>query len=117
MLQTTLHDYDGVTVVAPRGDIDAEVAFEFRQVMTQALERGAHLLLVDMADVRFLDSAGLAVLVGTHRHLAAGQRLALGNVPPRMQRVLHETAMNKLMDIHAAGDPWPWPEVPARPAS
>ena len=118
MLEVSIRTQDAATVVSPAGDIDRDSAAEFRQAMQAAAEQALTLLLVDMAAVSFLDSAGLAVLVGTHRHLGAGQRLAVCNVPDRMRRVLHDTAMAALMSIHAADEPWPWPQVPqptARP--
>jgi anti-anti-sigma factor len=112
VLTTTIRTYESATVVAPTGDIDREVSAEFRAVMQQAASRDRPLLVVDMAQVSYLDSAGLAVLVSTHRSLQVEQRLGLANVPRRMQRVLHDTAMGSLMQIHAAGEPWPWPDVP-----
>ena len=116
MLEVTISTRDAATVVSPAGDIDSDAAAEFRQAMQEAAQQAMPLLLVDMAAVSFLDSAGLAVLFGTHRHLEAGQRLALCNVPDRMRRVLHGTATASLMGMHVAGEPWPWPDV-ARPAA
>jgi anti-sigma B factor antagonist len=86
-----------------------------RSALTQAAEAGEPMLLVDMADVDFLDSAGLAVLVTTQRALRPGRCLALYNVPPRMQRMLTVAGMEQVIQIHNAGDAWPFPDVPAPP--
>lgn len=100
--------YD-VTVVRASGDLDAASAARFRGVVEQATRDGASLVLVDMARVGFLDSAGMAALVGLHRQLPPGQRLALANVPARMQRVLRMSGVGTLFQVHEQGQPWPWP--------
>jgi anti-anti-sigma factor len=101
-----------VAVVAAAGEIDPEAARSFRRALTEAAETGRPLILVDMANVAFLDSAGLAVLVGVRRQLPLEQELALCNVPSRMRRALDIAGTGRLMPIHAVGEPWAWPQVP-----
>jgi anti-sigma B factor antagonist len=98
-------------VVRLHGDIDRATAPGLRQALEEALAAGRPLVLIDMTDVSYIDSAGLSVLVGSRRQLAEGQQLALCNVPARMQRVLRVTAFDHLLDVHSAGEPWPWPDV------
>lgn len=100
-------------IVHVRGDLDATSAGALRSALAEAAEAGEPLLLVDMADVDFLDSAGLAVLVGVARTLRPDRRLALYDVPPRMQRMLSVAGINQVLQIHKAGDVWPFPDVPA----
>jgi anti-anti-sigma factor len=106
-------------VISAVGDIDMEAASKFRRVLADAAESGSKLILVDMARVDFLDSAGLAVLVGARRQLPLTQELALCNVPPRMSRALEIAGTGRIMTIHLAGQQWPWPQVrePQAPAS
>lgn len=112
MLDLRTTDHASATVVSVAGEVDRDVAGELRSALLAAAEHGRARLLVDMCAVEFLDSAGLAALVGVHRSLGVHQRLGLANVPVRMRRVLHDTAMTSLMDVHTAGEPWPWPQVP-----
>ena len=98
-------------VIRPAGDLDATAGPGFRRQVEQAASSGAALVVVDMTLVDFLDSAGLAALFGASRLLPDGQRLALANVPRRMQRVLQLTAVDTLMDVHEQGQPWPWPDL------
>jgi anti-anti-sigma factor len=102
-----------VTIVNAAGDLDTTLAGVLRRCLVEAAEAGNPLLLVDMAEVVFLDSAGLAVLVGIDRTLRPGRRLALCNVPARMQRMLEVAAIGLVLQIHNAGEPWPFPCVPA----
>ncbi len=50
-------------VVAPRQRIDAFNAPELRAALDQQLEGGARRFVLDLTNVPFLDSAGMAVLV------------------------------------------------------
>ncbi|WP_405578536.1 STAS domain-containing protein [Streptomyces sp. NBC_01190] len=52
---------DGGAVLAARGEIDMSNADAFRTALAGAIQRGAP-LRVDLTDVGYLDSAGLAVL-------------------------------------------------------
>lgn len=103
---TTAED---VVVVRLSGDVDAATAGAFRRTLDEAVAAGRPLVVLDVSGVGFLDSAGLAVLVRVRRELPAGQRLALANVPRRMQRVLKVTALDTLMLVHGCDEPWPWP--------
>lgn len=110
-LQTLRHEEATVVLVA--GEIDRDVAPQFRTALVEAARSHPSLLIVDMGGVAFLDSAGLAVLVGVHRLLDVDQQLALAHVPTRLRRVLHDTGMSSMMTIHAVDEPWPWPRVPS----
>ena len=111
-----VESYPEAVVVHASGDLDAVTGGSLRMAIKEAVKSGAALVVVDMADVGFLDSAGLAVLFSAHRKLPAGQSLALANVPRRMQRVLHVAAVGTLLVVHEQGQPWPWtgiiPETP-----
>jgi anti-sigma B factor antagonist len=93
------------------GDLDALTAPAFRHTLELAARQSNGLLVVDMHDLRFMDSAGLAALVGVHRQLSPERSLALGNVPARMQRMLRVAAMSAVLPVHEEGDPWPWPDA------
>ncbi|HET7476350.1 MAG TPA: STAS domain-containing protein [Dermatophilaceae bacterium] len=103
---------DDAAVVTARGEIDSATAPQFRLALDAAAECGRSVLMVDMAKVGFIDSAGLAVVVRLRRHLPVQQHLVLARVPARMRRMLEVAAVDVLVDVHTEGDPWPWPEVP-----
>lgn len=100
------------TVVHARGDLDATAAGALRRVLTKATEAGRPLLLLDMTDVDFRDSAGLAVIVSLERTLRPERCLALCGVSLRMQRMLAVAGIELVIQIHNAGDGWPFPDVP-----
>ena len=98
-------------VLRPRGEIDANTAPILRQAVEAGAATGMPVLLIDLSGVTFLESAGLAVLIGAHRDMPAGQRVALAAVPPRMRRMLEVAAVDQIMVVHNGGEPWPWPDV------
>jgi anti-anti-sigma factor len=98
-------------VLRPCGEIDANTAPALRQALEEGAAMGLPLLVIDLSGVTFLESAGLAVLIGAHRDMPPGQRVALAAVPPRMRRMLQVAAVDQIMAVHNGGDPWPWPNV------
>ena len=95
-------------VVQARGELDVNNAPAFRAAIQQAVESGRPLVVVDLAHVSFLDSAGLAVVFGAQRMLPVSQRMLLANVPDRMRRMLRLAAVDAVVDVHAPGEPQPW---------
>jgi anti-anti-sigma factor len=71
--------------VAFRGDVDFVTRPQVLAVLRRALDRGATHIVVDMADVRFLDSSGIGALF---EPLRRGARLTVRNPRPAVRRVL-----------------------------
>jgi anti-anti-sigma factor len=61
VLRIDVSYFDEVALVSPRGEIDMNSAFALRVVLDD-LDTSAH-VVIDMADVHFMDSSGLNVLV------------------------------------------------------
>lgn len=111
MTDPVVEEREREVVVRLDGDVDRSSAAALREALDLAVGSGRPLVLIDMTDVAYIDSAGLSVLVGGRRQLAEGQRIGLCNVPARMQRVLRVTAFDQLLEVHSAGDAWPWADV------
>lgn len=95
-------------VVRATGEVDAASSAAFRAALERAVDTGRPLVVVDLADVSFLDSAGLSVVFGVQRELTVDRQLALGNVPSRMLRTLRLAAVPSVVTVHAQGEPQPW---------
>lgn len=71
-------------VVALEGELDLERAPSLKWALVDAIDAGKHQLVIDLTQVRFMDSTALSVLVGVNRSLSAGSRMAIvctnGNV-------------------------------------
>lgn len=79
---------DGSTVVRLTGDLDLALRERASRVLAGAVQAGDP-VVVDLAEVRFVDSSGVAVLLQCHRACTeAGVDLRLRAVPPQPLRVL-----------------------------
>ena len=54
---------DDIGVVVLEGEIDIYSAPEFKEVLVNSIEGGAHRIIVDLTEVTFIDSTALGVLV------------------------------------------------------
>jgi anti-sigma B factor antagonist len=85
------------TVVRLTGDVDISVAPDVVALATVALTRPElRTLVLDMANVEFLDSTGIGALVQVH-HLCRDHdaELRLRAVQPRVYEVLHITGLTE----------------------
>ena len=64
---TVEHVQQGTVCIAPHGDLDMDTAYEFDAEVRRIQHEGPDTLVVDLRDVRFIDSAGLGRLVALAR--------------------------------------------------
>ena len=86
----------GVHTVRPAGDIDAATADPLREEILALVEaeQPEH-LVIDLRDVTFMDSAGLAVLVRIRKQqLRHGGAVTVTNPIPRVNRILKITGLD-----------------------
>lgn len=107
-------EYGGHPVVFVYGEIDVLTAPRLHETLHEVIAESPGSLLVDLANVTFIDSTGLGALVVAHRHLEErGGRLRLVSVPPAVAQVLEVTGlMNRFevypdMDAAGGGEPTP----------
>jgi len=81
---------DGATRLAIAGELDLATAPALHDAVAGLLAAGEPLnLVIDLADVSFLDSSGLGALLQVRAEvLAAGGRLTLAGVAPGPRRVI-----------------------------
>lgn len=62
-------------------------------------------IVVNLADVAFVDSAGIGILVGCHGKIAgAGGQFRLANVNSRVQNVLRVTSVDSILLLDGSVD-------------
>lgn len=101
----------GAAVVEATGELDAASAGRLRVALAEAADSGRPVVVLDLSRVSFLDSAGLSVVFLTQRRLPAGQRLVLGEVPPRIVRTLRLAAVGSVVEMCPQGEEQPWREA------
>jgi anti-sigma B factor antagonist len=80
-------DYKGAKVVALAGEIDMYSSPVLRnKLLSLVKKRHAH-LIIDLKDVTYIDSSGIATFVETLKGvLAYGGKLRLAGIPDRINR-------------------------------
>ena len=68
-LEIALSRQDDATVVTVKGDVDCASAAHLRDVLDALVIAGVGSIVIDAADIGFMDSTALGVLVTTQRHL------------------------------------------------
>ena len=89
-----------VAVVTLPAEIDVTIAEAVRRELLGVLGQGATVLIADLSQTEFCDSAGVSALVRTYRRASASgsaMRLVIGT--PGVQRVLSITGVDRLVDI------------------
>jgi anti-anti-sigma factor len=83
------------------GEVDAHTSIDLERAISQALESGASTLEVDVAEMSFIDSSGLRVLVqGQRRATDAGGSLTLLRPSDTVVRLLDLTGLREILQAH-----------------
>jgi anti-anti-sigma factor len=95
---------DGTVCLVVRGEVDVGTVEHLRATIGAILaEPGIPRLLLDLADLRFLDSSGIAALIGAQRAARrSGVRFGLVNCAGAALRVLENAGVYEL--LAGAGD-------------
>jgi anti-sigma B factor antagonist len=92
----------GYVVVSVAGELDASTEREFRDALTSVLAPGVLRIVVDLAGVTFMASAGIGVLMGMRRVLAdEGGSLALASPRGEVAQVLKLTGVGEVIPVAA----------------
>jgi anti-sigma B factor antagonist len=88
-------------VLAVQGEIDTLTAPAFAAATTELVNGPDAVLVIDLTDVRFLASSGLAVLItAANRAEESGARLRLVAATRAVRRPLEITGTDQLFDLH-----------------
>jgi anti-sigma B factor antagonist len=90
-----------ITVVAPSGRLTVgNIAQRFEWSVSELIEKGSKKIILDMALLSYMDSAGLGIVIScTGKAKAAGGQLRLANVPERINEIFKLTGTDKVLTI------------------
>ena len=91
-----------VDVLAINGRVLAPEAGKLKERIDQLFAEGRARIVLDLAQLEYISSGGLRVLVDARRraHESRGGDVRLVNVPPRIQEVLSLTGLTSFFRIH-----------------
>lgn len=95
-------DFADEAVVVIKGRLDAAHA----PTAQMFLDKISGQCVVDLGELEYISSAGLGVLLRTHKRMMAdGQGLRLVNVNSHVNDIFSYSGFDKLFDIEPAGSP------------
>ena len=101
-LKMTSREVDGVTVIAMDGRIVlGEESNALREKVKSLMAEGKKKIVLNMDNIKYIDSAGLGILVASHVCAKAqGASLKLSNLGSRFREVLQITKLFKVFDVY-----------------
>ena len=95
-----------VTIIAVREErLDAHNSEELKAEMNRLFEGGARDLLVDLKEVRFIDSSGLGFLVSGFKNAPTRQgSLKLCSLQSKVKSMFELTRLQRVFDIYQTVD-------------
>lgn len=94
-----------LVLITLTGAVDASSAAEVKATLEPFTARTGVIVVLDMADLAFIDSAGLGTLIGAQRRLRElKSELRLTRVPSHVEKILHITALDQALPIHSVED-------------
>jgi len=99
-VELTVSEREGETVLSASGELDVNTAPELREHLSRLINGGARQITVDLAEVSFVDSTALSVLVSALKRLRhADGDLALASPNPSVRRVFEITGLTRLFTV------------------
>ncbi|GIV81442.1 MAG: anti-sigma factor antagonist [Anaerolineae bacterium] len=94
-------EQDGVTIFTLDGRVDSEGAVDLDLALQTAVSEGKYRLVLEMAQVRYINSAGLRTLADILTQVRASQGdLKLVNPHPRIQRVFQIIGFDRFFNTY-----------------
>jgi anti-sigma B factor antagonist len=91
---------EGVELVLVEGELDIATASRLISVLNGAVQEALRSLVVDLSDVEFMDSTGLALLINAHRRLTRRSKgFAVVCPPGPLRRVFEVTDMVETLHV------------------
>jgi anti-anti-sigma factor len=92
----TLVDPSGACVITLAGELDVSNVESLDATVASATEKPAQQLIFDLAELRFMDSAGIAVLIDATEK---AESVRLRNASPIVHRLVEATGLTRVLPI------------------
>ena len=92
---------DGALVVTPTGRLNAESAQALQELLSSRIDAGETSLLLDLAQLDYISSAGLrSLLLAAKRVQACDGRFAVCALTANVREVFRMSGFDTIIDIH-----------------
>jgi anti-anti-sigma factor len=101
-LKVTLERLESSVVLRAVGPVDSTTAASLQEPLLQAVESSSGAVQLDLAQVSYLSSAGMRVLLLAAKALQKrGERLRLLNVPQQIHSLLNLAGFTSFIDVNS----------------
>jgi anti-anti-sigma factor len=102
LAQLRLEEEDGVTIASVEGEIDLSNAAELEMAISHAVANEAVGLVVDLANVDYLDSSGVTLLFNLARRVSRRQQELVVVVPgeAHVREILTLSGATEALELH-----------------
>jgi anti-sigma B factor antagonist len=98
-IEKSTNENDSV-VLALRGRLDTNTAAELEKAIGECFAEEKNSFVVDMAQLNYVSSAGLRILLGTHKRCASvGGDLIIRNVNDNVAEVFDITGFSSILNL------------------
>ncbi len=101
-MTTSVSVHDEATVLTVAGEVDLATAPALENAIEATLGGQPAALIIDLAQVTFLASAGMAALVGAHQRAGQSTRIAVVADGPATSRQLKMTNLDQVFTLHSS---------------
>ena len=88
-------------LVSVYGDVDLKTAKSFRSALDEAASDGKPRLIVELSEVPFMDSSGLAALIGAQKAFRAHTRMVVV-CPENLRKIFEVTRLDSVVTVVAS---------------
>jgi anti-sigma B factor antagonist len=89
------------TIISMSGRFDAIGSREFKKIISRLMEMGNLRIVLDMAQVNFVDSSGMGTLIGTLRGIVKeGGEMRIAGLTPEVHTIFELTRLHRIFDIY-----------------
>lgn len=90
-----------VAIIVVGGEVDFEVSPQLKARLTRAIKAGSRRLILDLADVTFIDSTAIGVLAGLVDRLdELGGSLSLVCTHEKVMQIFEITGLDNVVTVH-----------------
>lgn len=105
-IKVSVRDHsERVTVAQIHGEIDVYTSPKLKESLTKLIEKGKYNLIIDLEEVRYIDSTGLGVLIGTLKKVREHNgTIAIICNNPQIKKIFNITGLVKIFGIYKNAD-------------
>lgn len=99
-MEMSVRTEEGLCIVSVHESrIDAAVALNFKEEFRRRTQQSPPRVVLDLSEVKFIDSSGLGAIVATMKYCAPERKLVLAGLTPAVEKVFTLTRMDSVFDV------------------